>query len=60
MLGAVCETSSWLAQAHPFRQVARLLSKMIGQPVDHRRLWNWVQASGRSVRRDLEHLGPGK
>ncbi|MGH2577540.1 MAG: UPF0236 family transposase-like protein, partial [Actinomycetota bacterium] len=52
----VHETAAWLAQAHPYRQAARLLSKMIGQPVDHRRLWGWVQASGRRVRTHLEEL----
>ena len=35
----VRQTAAWLAQAHSYRQAARLLSKMIGQPVDHRRLF---------------------
>ena len=52
----VRQTASWLAQAHPFRQAARLLSKMIGTRVDHRTLWGWVQGSGRAVRRHLEQL----
>jgi hypothetical protein len=52
----VRQTAAWLAQAHPYRQSARLLSKMIGSPVDHRRLWGWVQGSGRAVRRHLEQL----
>lgn len=52
----VRETSAWLAQAHPFRQAARLLSKMIGQPVDHRRLWGWVQGTGRQLRGHLERM----
>ena len=47
----VRQTAAWLAQAHPYRQAARLLSQMIGSPVDHRRLWGWVQGSGRAVRR---------
>ncbi len=59
--GAPCsawvrQTAAWLAQAHPYRQAARLLGKMIGAPVDHRRLWGWVQGSGRAVRRHLEQL----
>ena len=52
----VRETAAWLAQAHPYRQAARLLSKMIGEPVDHRTLWGWVQGSGRAVRGHLEQL----
>jgi hypothetical protein len=52
----VRQTAAWLAQAHPYRQAARLLGKMIGAPVDHRRLWGWVQGSGRAVRRHLEQL----
>lgn len=52
----VRQTAAWLAQAHPYRQAARLLSVMIGARVDHRTLWGWVQASGRSVRRSLEQL----
>ena len=42
-------TAAWLAQAHPFRQAARLLSMMLGCKVDHRRLWGWAQGSGRRV-----------
>jgi hypothetical protein len=52
----VRQTAAWLAQAHPYRQAARLLSRMIGQKVDHRTLWGWVQTSGRAVRRSLEQL----
>jgi hypothetical protein len=52
----VRQTAAWLAQAHPYRQAARLLSKMIGSEVDHRTLWGWVQTSGRAVRRSLEQL----
>jgi hypothetical protein len=29
---------------------------MIGSPVDHRRLWGWVQSSGQTVRKHLEEL----
>lgn len=43
-------TAAWLCQAHPFRQATRLLSKMIGQGIDHRRLWGWTQASGAKLR----------
>lgn len=32
----------------PFRQAARLLSDLVGTPVDHRRLWGWLQKAGRS------------
>lgn len=52
----VRQTAAWLAQAHPYRQAARLLQAMIGAPVDHRRLWGWVQTSGRAVRRGLEQV----
>jgi len=52
----VKQTASWLAQAHPFRQAARLLSKMIGERIDHRTLWGWVQSSGRALRRHTEQL----
>lgn len=49
-------TAAWLAQAHPYRQAARLLGRMIGAPVDHRRLWSWTQASGRTVRDHLDRM----
>jgi hypothetical protein len=49
-------TASWLAQAHPYRQAARLLGKMIGGAVDHRRLWGWAQASGKAVQGRFERL----
>ncbi len=42
-------TAAYLAQAHPFRQAARLLSMMVGGRVDHRRLWGWAQTSGQRV-----------
>lgn len=43
-------TAAFLAQAHPFRQAARLLSKMLGQGIDHRRVWGWAQVSGKRLR----------
>lgn len=43
-------TAAWLAQAHPFRQAARLLGMIIGTRVDHRRVWGWAQSSGARVR----------
>lgn len=46
----VRESASWLAEAHPFCQAARLLSEMIGAPIDHRRLWGWARSSGGQVR----------
>ncbi len=49
-------TAAWLAQAHPYRQAARLLSKMLGQRVDHRRVWGWTQASGKAVKDRYEQL----
>jgi len=52
----VRQTAAWLAQAHPYRQAARLLSTMIGCRIDHRTLWGWVQGSGRAVRRHFERL----
>lgn len=52
----VRQTAAWLAQAHPYRQAARLLSKMTGTRIDHRTLWGWVQTSGRRVRSHLEDL----
>lgn len=50
----VKQKASWLAQAHPFRQAAALLSDMIGCRVDHRRLWGWVQGIGIKVRHSWE------
>ena len=52
----VRQSAAWLAQAHPYRQAARLLSKMIGEPIDHRRLWGWVQNSGKGVRAHFERM----
>jgi len=49
-------TAAWLAQAHPYRTAARLLGKMIGERVDHRRLWGWAQVSGRRVQDHFERL----
>lgn len=47
------EASAWvrhrgisLACAHPYREAARLLSVEVGQPVDHRAIWRWVQTDG--------------
>ena len=42
-------TAAFLAQAHPFRQAARLLQMMVGTRIDHRRLWGWAQSSGRRI-----------
>ncbi|MGQ0669419.1 MAG: UPF0236 family transposase-like protein [Actinomycetota bacterium] len=50
----VRQMAAFLAQAHPFRQAARLLSWMIGCGVDHRRLWGWVQTTGRGIRSGWE------
>ena len=47
-------TAAWLAQAHPYRQAARLLAMMLGCRIDHRRLWGWAQSSGRAVRDSFE------
>ena len=52
----VKKTSAWLAQAHPYRTAARLLSKMIGCPIDHRTMWGWVQDSGQKVREHFDKL----
>jgi hypothetical protein len=49
-------TAAWLAQAHPYRTAARLLGKMIGSPVDHRRLWGWAQSSGKELRGRFEQM----
>jgi hypothetical protein len=46
----VRQMAAHLAQAHPFRQAAALLGRMIGCFVDHRRLWGWAQTSGRRLR----------
>lgn len=35
-----------LAAEHPYREAARLLSVEVGEAVDHRALWRWVQADG--------------
>lgn len=48
------QTAAWLAQAYPFRQAAKLLSKMLGCFVDHRRVWGWAQGSGAKLRRHWE------
>lgn len=50
----VRQAAALLAQAHPFRQAAALLGRMIGCSVDHRRLWGWAQRSGRGVREEHE------
>lgn len=50
----VRQIASFLAQAHPYRQAARLLQMMLGSFVDHRRLWGWAQTTGRSIRRGWE------
>jgi len=47
-------TAAWLAQAHPYRQAARLLGAMVGCRIDHRRVWGWAQSSGRAVRDSFE------
>ena len=47
----VWERACRLGSAHPYRQAARLLSDLIGVPVDHRVLWRLVQKAG-SIRRD--------
>lgn len=47
------EASPWvrhrgisLACTHPYREAARLLSAEVGQSVDHRAIWRWVQTDG--------------
>lgn len=50
----VRQMAAYLAQAHPFRQAAKLLGWMIGQAVDHRRLWGWAQETGRRIRAGWE------
>jgi Uncharacterised protein family (UPF0236) len=35
-----------LAAEHPYREAARLLSTEVGEAVDHRAIWRWVQADG--------------
>lgn len=47
-------TAAWLVQAHPYRQAAAILSRMIGCFVDHRRVWGWAQSSGRKLREHWE------
>ncbi len=44
--GFVWERACRLAGAHPFREAARLLSDLVGTPLDHRRLWGWLQKAG--------------
>jgi hypothetical protein len=46
----VWERACRLAKDYPFRQAARLLSDLVGTPVDHRRLWGWLQRAGRTRR----------
>jgi hypothetical protein len=50
----VWERACRLATDHPFRQAARLLSDLVGTPVDHRRLWGWLQKAGTIRRAELE------
>lgn len=52
--GWVWERACRLAAAHPFRTAARLLSDLVGAPVDHRRLWGWLQRAGRLRRDEVE------
>lgn len=47
------EASPWvrrrgsvLAAEHPYREAARLLSAEVGERVDHRAVWRWVQTEG--------------
>ena len=44
--GFVWERACRLAASFPFRTAARLLSDLVGTPVDHRRLWGWLQRAG--------------
>jgi len=50
----VWERACRLAKDHPFRQAARLLSDLVGTPLDHRRLWGWLQKAGLHRRAELE------
>jgi len=52
--GFVWERACWLAASFPFRQAARLLSDLVGTPVDHRRLWGWLQKAGALRQGELE------
>ncbi|MGH8936156.1 MAG: UPF0236 family transposase-like protein [Acidimicrobiia bacterium] len=54
--GFVWERACRLAAAHPFRQAARLLSDLVGTPVDHRRLWGWLQKAGAVRQAELERI----
>lgn len=53
------EASPWvrargcdLAAEHPYREAARLLSEDVGERVDHRAVWRWVQQEGDSTLRE--------
>ncbi len=50
----VWERACRLAADHPFRTAARLLSDLVGTPVDHRRLWGWLQRAGEIRRAEVE------
>jgi hypothetical protein len=50
----VWERACRLAAAHPFRTAAKLLSDLVGTPVDHRRLWGWLQRAGMVRRAEVE------
>ena len=52
--GWVWERACRLAKDHPFRTAARLLSDLVGTPVDHRRLWGWLQKAGKLRRDQIE------
>lgn len=52
--GFVWERACRLAASFPFRQAARLLSDLVGTPVDHRRLWGWLQKAGALRQAELD------
>ena len=55
---AIRRRGTELAAAHPYREAARLLSAEVGEQVDHRAIWRWVQADGDAVlRRRAERIG---
>lgn len=52
--GFVWERACSLAASHPYRTAARLLSDLVGVPIDHRVTWRLVQKAGQLRRAQIE------
>src|SRR5262249_43871693 len=54
---AVRKRGCALAALHPYREAARLLSAEVGEPVDWKGVWRWVQSDGDAVLRARAERG---